>query len=257
MLRSECSKCYYESMHIADTYKDRLSDECLHNRYVYVYFKRKRHSSEMIPYYVGKGSIRRVFSAHTNVYRPRSSNKIRILGDRMGDADARQAEILLIYLYGRKCNKTGPLENLSHGGDVVATFHITKDLKGSHYTSVLADDRFYAANPDFHLIDSGNGYKTPNKFPRLFIAGSWRGRKDILDAGPKLSKDLTKHLQEAREKKFAHRKIENERRDRITYLGNLRYDLMYGDDARRTQVFDEIMALPPQESVLVLGRVAA
>ena len=179
MKSSDCYKCKLELSACPSLTHRQLSDECLHNRYVYVYHRLPKGAECTVPYYVGKGSIRRVFGPHDRIKRPTKCADVHILGKRMSDVDARQAEILLIYLYGRKCNKTGPLLNLSEGGDSPATFHVTKDMSGYHYTATLSDDRFYASNPDFYLLTSySGGWMVPNKFPRLLLGGRWVARKE-------------------------------------------------------------------------------
>ncbi len=178
MKRKDCIKCRREESASPTVFESRVADDCLHNRFVYVYYKRKRGSQEVYPYYVGKGSIRRVFSSHDNVKLPRQVRNIRIFGRNMSDADARQAEMLLIHIFGRKSNKTGTLVNLSPGGDGRESFHVTRSLRGDRYTSILSDERFYEANPDFFLLTTTGGGWVANKFPRLLISGRWRARKE-------------------------------------------------------------------------------
>jgi hypothetical protein len=120
------------------------------NRYVYAYI-----SQDGTPYYIGKGTIRRVYSDAHTVRLPQDPRRIHILAKEMSDPDARQVEMLFIYLYGRRDNNTGPLYNRTDGAD------------GPAYNtrlSQLKDDEFYADNPNFMLIE-GDRYWYCESFP--------------------------------------------------------------------------------------------
>jgi hypothetical protein len=71
------------------------------------------------PYYVGKGFGRRAFRTHWSGTKMRSApaeDRI-ILYPAESEADAFEAEIALIWYYGRKDLGTGILRNLTDGGD--------------------------------------------------------------------------------------------------------------------------------------------
>ena len=68
------------------------------------------------PYYVGKGTGRRAFDKHShNVKCPPKERIVIYPAD--SESDAFEAEIALIWYYGRKDLGTGRLRNLTDGGD--------------------------------------------------------------------------------------------------------------------------------------------
>ena len=76
--------------------------------YVYTYLK------DNIPYYVGMGINKRMVAPHLYVEVP-SYDNIQVI-DNLTQQEAWDIEIKLIEQYGRKCNGTGTLENLTKGG---------------------------------------------------------------------------------------------------------------------------------------------
>lgn len=120
------------------------------NRYVYAYM---RLNGE--PYYIGKGTIRRVYSKEHPVKLPPDPRNIHILSSGMSDADARQAEMFFIYIYGRRDEGTGCLYNQTDGADGPAF---------NSKLSALHDDGFYEDNPSFRLIE-GDGYWYSETYP--------------------------------------------------------------------------------------------
>jgi hypothetical protein len=120
------------------------------NRFIYSYTR-----LDGTPYYIGKGTIRRVYSDAHSVKLPHDPGNVHILAKNLSDPDARQAEMLLIYLYGRIDNRTGCLYNKTDGADGAA-FN-TK-------LSLSKDESFYADNPDFSLIE-GDGYWYSETYP--------------------------------------------------------------------------------------------
>lgn len=87
--------------------------------YVYAYLRAKDsdHGPQGSPYYIGKGRLRRRFDRKHTVPPPKDPNRNVILAQDMTDPDAMQAEMLLIFLYGRLDRGTGILCNLSDGGE--------------------------------------------------------------------------------------------------------------------------------------------
>ena len=152
------------------------------NRCVYVYMRVKKTSSGAIeyPYYVGKGTIRRAYDwlRHKNVNCPKDACNIRILAKDMSDIDAMQAEMLLIYLYGRKTDskRPGPLQNRSGGGDGPASMDDIAIAIASE-----RDAEFWAHNPGFNLTQHRDGYWYSPAYPTIKSStGAWlRKRYDV------------------------------------------------------------------------------
>jgi hypothetical protein len=81
--------------------------------YTYLYLR-----EDGTPFYVGKGTRKRIFSSQHNVVVP---PKERILMEpHVSEADAFEAEIFLIAYYGRKDRGTGCLYNFTDGGQGAA-----------------------------------------------------------------------------------------------------------------------------------------
>lgn len=82
--------------------------------YVYAYLR-----EDKSPYYIGKGNGKRAYRRGTweRFKAPKNLNQIQIISDSMNEADAFQAEMLLIRMYGRKDIGTGILRNMTDGGE--------------------------------------------------------------------------------------------------------------------------------------------
>lgn len=100
--------------------------------YVYGYTRSRKSKSGDIGtfYYIGKGQRRRAYQPHLYVSIPKNKENIVIISKNLSEIDAFQAEILLIYLWGRKSNNTGILLNRTEGGEGVSGFkHKEEDVR--------------------------------------------------------------------------------------------------------------------------------
>lgn len=90
----------------------------MRNFYVYRYLRSSntRHGKAGEPYYIGKGKGRRAWSKAHRVKPPTDPSLIQIISEGMTEVDALQAEMLLIFLYGRIDRASGCLANKSDGG---------------------------------------------------------------------------------------------------------------------------------------------
>ena len=80
--------------------------------YVYKYLRQ-----DDTPYYIGKGKGDRVYKKRKGIRPPKDKSKIQIISESMNEADAFQAEMLFIHLYGRIDLGTGCLRNSTNGGE--------------------------------------------------------------------------------------------------------------------------------------------
>jgi len=89
------------------------------NFYVYQYLRalNSKHGPAGSPYYIGKGNGKRAWSSNRNIKPPKDKSSIVLLAQKMNEADAFQAEMLLIRLHGRIDKGTGCLWNMTDGGD--------------------------------------------------------------------------------------------------------------------------------------------
>lgn len=87
--------------------------------YVYLYLRENLSNFGQInsPYYVGKGSNRRLLCSSRTIPVPTNDRFIHVISQNLNEPDAFQLEMLLIYLYGRIDLGTGCLRNRTDGGE--------------------------------------------------------------------------------------------------------------------------------------------
>lgn len=112
--------------------------------YVYAYLRSRNSANGNVgtPYYIGKGSNHRAYSKQRIVSRPPEPSRILLLCNGATEVDAFQAEMLLIFLYGRLDLHTGILHNRTDGGDGMS--NPSPDTRKK-----LSSSRIGASNPFF------------------------------------------------------------------------------------------------------------
>jgi hypothetical protein len=86
--------------------------ETLNRFYTYAYLREDR-----TPYYIGKGSGKRVFSSNRAINRPKDKSRIIFLKQNLTEEEAFKHEIYMIAIFGRKDLGTGILHNRTNGGE--------------------------------------------------------------------------------------------------------------------------------------------
>ena len=162
------------------------------------------------PYYVGKGSGRRVRKLHKRHCPPKNSELV-ITQDFESEADALFAEKFLIACYGRKDTSTGILRNLTDGGEglsghIFSTEHRAKlgaaqktcknFLGHKHSLETLAKMRIASTNPSVETRVKMSVAKLGNKYrrgtvlslkTRAKISAALLGRKATVEHRAKMS----------------------------------------------------------------------
>jgi NUMOD3 motif len=174
--------------------------------YVYSYLRSQGSKNGPVssPYYIGKGKgVRAYYKSGKNRIKPPVNKKdIVIIADDMTERDALQAEMLLIYQYGRIDKGTGYLRNRTDGGEGLAGLVRTE----KHRERIGAALRGIAKTEDHRkkVSDALKG-RTLSEEHRLNSADGHRGvraseerRKKIGDAnrGKRRSEEQRKAISE-------------------------------------------------------------
>ena len=80
--------------------------------YTYAYLRK-----DGTPYYIGKGKKDRAYQNTHTVNVPKNKNRILFLKTGLSEEEAYKHEKYMIFVLGRKNNKTGMLRNLTSGGE--------------------------------------------------------------------------------------------------------------------------------------------
>jgi hypothetical protein len=92
--------------------------------YTYAYLREDR-----TPYYVGKGTGKRIYSKEKNINLPKDKSRIIFLKQNITEKEAFKHEIYMIAVFGRKDLGTGILYNRTNGGDGISGFKHSQKSK--------------------------------------------------------------------------------------------------------------------------------
>jgi len=93
--------------------------------YTYAYLR-----EDKTPYYIGKGSSRRIYEKHSRVCAPpKDISRIIFLKKNLTEEEAFKHEIYMISVFGRKDLGTGILHNRTNGGEGVSGYIHTEETK--------------------------------------------------------------------------------------------------------------------------------
>lgn len=105
-----------------------MSAQCIY--YVYAYIN----SKTMLPYYIGKGKGKRAYTYHGTVSVPKNRNFIVFLETNLSEIGALAIERRMIRWYGRECDGSGILKNLTAGGEGVSMPGHLNNMFGKFHT---------------------------------------------------------------------------------------------------------------------------
>ena len=80
--------------------------------YTYAYLR-----EDKTPYYIGKGTGKRIYSTNRSIKPPKDKSRIIYLKQNLTEAEAFKHEIYMIAVFGRKDLGTGILYNMTDGGE--------------------------------------------------------------------------------------------------------------------------------------------
>jgi hypothetical protein len=107
--------------------------------YTYAYLREDR-----TPYYVGKGTGKRIYSKRKNISLPKDKSRIIFLKQNLTEEEAFKHEIYMIAVFGRKDLGTGILHNKTNGGDgasgAVRSLEFKENLKKLNTNKVLSKE---------------------------------------------------------------------------------------------------------------------
>ena len=93
--------------------------------YTYAYLR-----EDKTPYYIGKGTGRRIYSTNRKGLKPpKDKSRIIFLKQNLTEEEAFKHEVYMIAVFGRKDNGTGILRNKTDGGDGISGFTHSEETK--------------------------------------------------------------------------------------------------------------------------------
>ena len=92
--------------------------------YTYAYLREDR-----TPYYIGKGTRKRIYSKNKRVKPPKDKSRIIFLKQNLTEEEAFKHEIYMIDVFGRKDLGTGILHNRTEGGEGISGWFLSEENK--------------------------------------------------------------------------------------------------------------------------------
>jgi len=184
--------------------------------YTYAYLRVNK-----TPYYIGKGSGRRIYSMHhKGISVPKEKSRIIYLKQNLTEEEAFKHEKYMIAVFGRKDLGTGILHNKSDGGDgasgSVRSIETRRKISKSKKGKLLSEET------KRKLSEALKGEKNPNYGKKH----SKKTRKKISDAmeGKSLSEETKRKMSEVKKGKS----LSEETKRKLSKLRKGEKNAMYG-----------------------------
>ena len=150
--------------------------------YTYAYLR-----EDKTPYYVGKGSDKRLYvNQHRVISPPKDKSRIILLKQNLTEEDAFKHEIYMIAVFGRKDLGTGILHNKTNGGEGVSGLVMSEEAR--------------------EKLSAANKGKTPSPETRAKLSAARKGKTFSPETRAKMSAAKKNITQETRAKMSAAKK---------------------------------------------------
>ena len=146
------------------------------NYYTYAYLR-----EDKTPYYIGKGSGKRIYSAKRRVKLPKDKSRIIFLKQNLTEEEAFKHEIYMIAVFGRKDLGTGILHNSTDGGEgasgAVRSFEFKENLRILNKNKILSEEHKKKISDAQKGNKNHNYGKSASKETRVKMSEVRRGEK--------------------------------------------------------------------------------
>jgi hypothetical protein len=153
----------------------------LNRFYTYAYLRKDR-----TPYYIGKGSGRRIFvNQGKSCKKPKDKSRIIFLKQNLTEEEAFKHEVYMIALYGRKDLGTGILRNRTDGGEGASGLQIVKGERSGRKSPSAKTWRITFDDGRVEIVKSlrtwaiENNYN-PSSVRNLYNGNCVKNHKDII-----------------------------------------------------------------------------
>ena len=156
--------------------------------YTYAYLR-----EDGTPYYIGKGSERRIYSTNRKFKPPKDKSRIIFLKQNLTEEEAFKHEIYMIAVFGRKDLGTGILRNQTDGGDGVSGL-----IRDEETRKKISDGISGKNHPMYGKVGKlHHGYGIPRSDEtKQKISNTLKGRP--------LPKDVCEKIQKIMEERYSH-----------------------------------------------------
>ena len=166
--------------------------------YTYAYLR-----EDKTPYYIGKGSGKRIYSKDRTIKPPKDKSRIIYLKQNLTEEEAFRHEIYMIDVFGRKDLGTGILYNMTNGGEGSSGWVPSKESRRKMSQSSKGKTHSKETRRKMGEAKKGNTYmlgKTLSEETRRKIGEASKGRDPSEETRRKISESKKNISEETRRK---------------------------------------------------------